>query len=96
MLLENKNEALFNTFGIHDDILTVAEDILDRFESIHEDGGDVYDDLFQAMNEGMIYTADQWTMMQYYCTPQDASFEDAWMSFEGDLLSIIENALTSL
>lgn len=83
--MENAIYNIFNSF----DIIDLARDVLDRFESIHEDGGDVYDDLFQAMDEGLIYTADQWTMIEYYCTPQTADFDAAWADFESDLLQVI-------
>ena len=83
--MENAIYEVFNGC----DIIDLARDILDRYESIHEDGGDVSDDLFQAMDEGLIYTADQWTMIQYYCTPQNADFDSAWNDFECDLLQVI-------
>lgn len=60
---------------------------------IDELSEDVYEDVWQAMDEGMIYTEDQWDMLKYYCTPSNADFNSAWEDFENDLVSAINDGV---
>ena len=70
------------------EFVDIVVDILDRIDDIENcDDEDVY----QAMDDSLLYTEDQWTMMAHYQSPQDANFEDAWESLYSDLLSIVES-----
>lgn len=72
------------------EMIGLAENILDRID-VDTYREDAYEAVWQAMDEGLIYTADQWTMLEYYCTPTNASFEDAWNDFENDLMECIND-----
>lgn len=50
--------------------------------------------VWEAMDEGMIYTADQWTMLQQYCTPQDVDFDTAWSDMVADVERCVREILT--
>ena len=76
--------VIYDQFG-YGDMAGLAENILDRID-INDYKADAYETLFHAMDEGMIYTDDQWTMIRYYCTPQYADFDEAWEEFENDLM----------
>lgn len=78
---------IYNTFG-YNDMAGLAESILNRID-LDDLKEDAYGALFQAMDEGMIYTEDQWTMIEYYCTPSDANYNTAWEMFESDLMACI-------
>lgn len=75
-------------------ILGVAEDVLDRIDA-DAYKRDPYGALNQAMDEGLIYTEDQWTMMMEYQTPEEADFILAWEAFADELMECInEGAIT--
>ena len=81
--------VLYEIYNFNDAMLGLAEDILTRY--IDMDDEDEYDRLYQAMDEGLIYTADQLEMIKYYCTPANADFNNAWDDFAGDLMKAIRN-----
>ena len=67
----------------------VACDIIDRLPS---EGDITYDDIFQAIDEGLIYTEDQWTVIEWYCTPyENRSINDVICDFCDELLSILQS-----
>ncbi len=49
------------------------------------------DELWNAMDDELIYTADQWEIMKYYCTPDTANFTEAYDAFYSDLCAAIES-----
>lgn len=68
----------------------VAEDIIDRLPSDQEVIS--YDDIFQAIDEGLIYIEDQWTVIEYYCTPyENRSINEVITDFCDELVSILES-----
>lgn len=78
---------IYDQFG-YGDMAGLAENILDRID-VDDVKDDAYEALYQAMDDGMIYTDDQWIMIRYYCTPQDANYNTAWEAFEGDLMNCL-------
>ena len=88
--MELNYDVLYDHFGSDDNIYGLAESILMRIDELSED---VYEDVWQAMDDGMIYTEDQWDMLKYYCTPSNADFNDAWGSFEADLIRAINDGV---
>lgn len=88
-----RNE-LYSKFNVHD-ILDLASDLVNRFELDYEPGDDIDETLMHALDDGLIYSADQWEMIMYYCTPQYANYDDAFESFYSDLLEIISKSLIS-
>ena len=88
-MAEIKMSVLYEIFGLDDAMLSLAEDILSRYIDMNDE--DEYDRLYQAMDEGLIYTADQWEMIKYYCTPANADFNNAWDDFTSDLMKAIHN-----
>ena len=81
-------DEIFAWFG-YGDIAGIAKRVIDRYHSNIEDGDDENDALFHAMDDELIYTADQWEIMKFYCTPQDANLANAFMQFETDLMQCI-------
>ena len=73
------------------DFQAVAENVLLRIDEVNE--GTIDDDLWQAMNDELIYTEDQWSMIAYYCTPQNADFNSAWDDFYADLRNAISDGV---
>lgn len=83
--------VIYNEFG-YNDLAGLAESIFNRID-VDDYKADAYEALFQAMDEEMIYTKDQWTMIEYYCTPQNADFNGAWEDFANDLMSAINDGV---
>ena len=72
------------------EFLDIVASTLDRI-----DFDDVEDDLdekvWRACDDAMIYTADQWTVLEFYAnSPQEANWEDAYLDFESDIMAIAE------
>ena len=72
------------------EMIDLVEDMLDRIDE-DELKNDPYEAVSEAMDSGLIYTADEWTMIEHYCTPIDADFQLAWESFQNDLMACIED-----
>lgn len=73
---------VFNGYGCSE-IIGIAENVLGRMDSTDTD------ELWDAMDDEMIYTADQWEVMKYYCTPDKADLMEAYDSFYNDLCEAI-------
>jgi len=69
------------------DFAGIAENVLMRMDDRSSD------ELWQAMDDELIYTCDQWAMIEYYCTPQNADFESAWTEFYNDLMNAIDDGI---
>ena len=68
-------------------VCEVAEAIIERMEEVSKD--EIEDELQYAMDLELIYTEDQWSIMAYYQTPQEANFNEAMEEFYNDLLDIL-------
>lgn len=65
------------------EFLDVVANILGRVDNFEDD-----EDIYQAIDDELIYTYDQWTVLEHYCTPQDANWEVAWESLSGDIFGV--------
>jgi hypothetical protein len=74
------------------DFAGIAENVLSRIDA-DEIEKDPYEAVLQAMDDELIYTEDQWAMIEYYCTPQNADFNGAWEDFANDLMSAINDGV---
>lgn len=70
-------------FSADFDFLDIVASILDRVENFEDD-----EDINQAINDELIFTAEQWTVIMHYCTPQDANFYDAIDDLTSDIYSL--------
>ena len=66
----------------------IARNILERIDEDKTDAGQA---VSQAMEDELIYTADQWTVIDYYSDSESPkSFSEACDYFYGDLLECVE------
>lgn len=65
------------------EFLDVIASILGRVDDFSSD-----EDIWQAIDDELIYTYDQWTVLEHYCTPQDANWEVAFESLCGDVFGV--------
>lgn len=84
IILLNK---IYEVFGYRE-ISNVARRILER---IDEDETDASEAVSQAMDDELIYTEDQWTVIAYYSDPSDPkNLSEACEEFFGELLECVE------
>lgn len=67
------------------DFTDLVEDIFDRIDCDNED--DLSECVIQAIDEGLIYYDDEWTVLKHYCTPQDADWNTAIEQFVDEMIS---------
>ena len=80
----NVYETILSHFETFDpDFLSAAENVVNRIDDFSDE-----EEIFQAIDDGLIYTRDQWAVIEYYCTPQDADFDKAMEAFTDDILAI--------
>ena len=63
------------------EFLDLVADTLERVEDFSND-----EQVFEAAADATIYYKDQWTILQHYCTPEEANWENA--EFTNDLISL--------
>ena len=68
------------------EFLDVVASIIGRIDNFSDD-----EDIYQAIDDELIYTYDQWKVLEEYCTPQDANWEVAFESLCNDIFSICAN-----
>ena len=84
-------QKLYDTFpGASWDFLKIAEDIAERAESYKEEGHDIENAVSLALDDGFIYTRDQWEVLAHYCTPFEADYNFAEEQFYSDLVALLE------
>lgn len=66
------------------EVYDIIFDILDRMEEIN----DV--EMYNALDCSLMYTKDQWSIVEEYCTPMDCNWSTAIELFINDLYSILE------
>lgn len=84
--LNNSNSNFWDIAGKHDyDLQCLAENIFDRFFScdIEDIETDPYDLLYRCID-------DQWTVLQSYCNPTEANWEEAMDQFTSDLINSLD------
>ena len=84
----------FSGERLEDKFFDVVKDVIDRinFEDVNEDNIDDY--VWQEIDNSLIYTADQWTVMAHYQSPEDANFNEAMDEFTEDIRSIVEDIIS--
>ena len=65
------------------EFLDVVASILGRVDNFEDD-----EDIWQCIDDELIYTYDQWKVLEHYCTPQDANWEVALDSLSSDIFGI--------
>ena len=73
------------------DFVGIAENVLSRIGEDELD--DVYDAVYQAMDDELIYTEDRWAIMMEYQTPEEADFNLAWEAFADELMECINEGV---
>lgn len=94
---ETQNKIIFENFGIGK-IADVVADLVDRIDTddmqdIKDGRVDVADVVMDAIDTGLIYNDDIWTIMAYYQNPQDANMDLAIEDLTSDLITIINNII---
>ena len=74
------------------DFLDVVADLIDRIDFDEED---LDEEIYSAIDEGLIYDADQWKIMQYYQSPSEANFDSAIEDLTGDIFAICNKIVES-
>lgn len=69
-------------FSTDDKFLDLIADLLDRVEDFSNE-----QEVWEAVDSGMIYTQDQWTAYMHYCDMGDPA-ENMWEGLMGDMLAI--------
>lgn len=86
MKLSVNTSELFN-LKMSWDATDVAEEVYKRAICDANSIDEGYNCLLDALNDELIYTDDQWTIMKEYQSPEDANYNEAYMLFYDDLCS---------
>lgn len=85
------NDKLWDCFNGSDDIIAIVEAIYNRIDEDEvEDETWLQDAIIDALNDEIIYYSQQWTILEFYCLPSEANWNEAIEEFVGDLLTCIE------
>lgn len=65
------------------DFLDVAANAIDRIDNYADD-----EEIAQAIDDSLIYYNAQWKVLQHYCTPSEANYEEAYEQYANDIFAI--------
>lgn len=65
------------------EFLDIVASCLERVEDFEDD-----EDIYSAIDDELIYTYDQWKVLEHYCTPQEANWDSAYSDFMSDIFAI--------
>lgn len=71
-----------------DSFFDLVTDLIDRIDE-EDFAEDEYEAIWQAIDEGLIYTEDQWEVLKHYCTPAEANFDEALEYLAQDIANIV-------
>ena len=77
--------AEYFDYSIDYDFVDVVERVLNRIDDPTDS-----DNVLQSIFDGLINYSDQWKVLQYYCTPKEANWEDAFDEFTTDIYNIVD------
>lgn len=78
------SQAIYDTFQTGSDkFIDIVRDLVDRVDNYEDE-----EDIMRAIDDGLIYTEDQWEVMKHYQSPSDANFNDAMESLISDIFAI--------
>ena len=77
MKLTVNTSELFN-LNMSWDATGIAENVYNRAICDAENIDEAFESLYDALDDELIYTADQWTIMKEYQTPDEADFNRAY------------------
>lgn len=73
------------------EFLDIVSDVISRIDDFGND-----EDIWQAIDDALIYTSDQWTIAQFYATsPSELVWDDVFDSFQGDIYAICSKIVES-
>ena len=81
-ITKNLETLLIRKFGFGE-VEKIAEMVIERMEAPTEE------ELWQAMDDTLIYYDDQWEIMKQYQNPEEANFNEAMEEFYNDLVEIL-------
>lgn len=81
-ITKNLETLLIRKFGFGE-VEKIAEMVIERMEAPTEE------ELWQAIDDSLIYYDDQWEIMKYYQNPEEANFNEAMEEFYNDLVEIL-------
>lgn len=70
--------------------LNVAENVIDRVEDFEDDNSELFDEIYRAVDDELIYSEDQWDIVANYIKPEDlgnTSFCDIVNEFIEDIFN---------
>lgn len=83
---EAKRWAFRNLTGTTDQFESTFADCVDRAMNRMEEGNfETEDATSEAIDEGLIYYSDQWAVLEQYCTPAEANWQEALEQFWDDV-----------
>lgn len=80
--------AIFKTveYNLTDDFEEVMFNIISRIDDYSSE-----EDIYQAIDDELIYDDDQWTVMKHYQRPSEANFNEALDALTSDVLTICDD-----
>lgn len=89
MKIKKNSEKTIEHFGQFSKISGIADCILDSIDE-SEDYSDIYEAIVSALDDELIYYADQWEVLRFYQTPQTANWDRAIDEFIDDLQCCVD------
>lgn len=76
----------------------IVDSVADEIERLIIENDDIYlsDMIFNEIDYDVIYTSDQWAIMQYYQNPQGANYLEAMELFKNDIAVILGKRLNEM
>lgn len=65
------------------EFLDIVASCIGRVDNFEDD-----EDIYRAIDDELVYTYDQWKVIEHYCTPQEANWESAYSDFMNDVFAI--------
>lgn len=81
------NYLIENGHSSTDEFIDLVENIISRIE-VGEDE-ELTDAIYKALDEGLIYYDDQWTVLKEYCYPTNADWDVAFEEFFNTIQTIL-------
>lgn len=70
-------------YSVEFDFLDVVCETIERIDDFNNE-----EDIYEAIDSSLIYYSDRWSVLEYYCTPSEANWDNAYEEFVNDIYAI--------
>lgn len=85
------SKKAWELWGPTSDMQEIAESVFNRIDDEEvKNEDDLYDAIMSELDNELFYYYQQWAILEFYCLPKEANYDEAIEEFINDLFNVIK------